>query len=399
VSNTNLLFKGLKVLDVGTWIAAPYAATLLADFGADVIKIEIPELGDGYRNFGLAAMTPMSDVNYTWTLDARNKRSLSLNLKTEQGMTILRRMVSDCDVYITNQPLPLRRQLGLSYEELQPLNDRMIYASLTAYGEHGPDKDREGFDVVAYWSRSGLMDRMRHAGKEPIQSLPGMGDHPSSMAMYASIVTALLQRERTGKGTKVHTSLLANGLWSASCYAQATLAHADFSSVPSQRVTTALYETSDGRWLQLSMIRTLEDFDRFLLCTDSIELLNDERFDTPEKRLAHAEVFTDQLREILLRKSGEEWMQLFRAADVPVALVAEFEDLATDPQVLINHMAVPPVDNVGMDLVIRDPVNIDGVDRVGVKKAPDLGEHNTEILMEMGYSREEIQELNSQGVI
>ncbi len=399
MEDTDFLFEGLKVLDVGSWIAAPYAATLLADFGADVIKIELPGLGDAYRNFGLAPMTPMASANYTWALDARNKRSLSLNLKTVEGMAIFKRMVSDCDVYITNQPLPMRRELGLTYEELKPLNDTMIYASLTAYGEQGPDKDHEGFDAVAYWSRSGLMDRMRHAGKEPIQSLPGMGDHPTSIAMYASIVTALLKRERTGKGTKVHTSLLANGLWSASCLAQAVFANADFSNVPGQRLTSAVYEAQDGRWLQLTMIRTREDFDRLLLCMDSIDLVTDERFSTPERRLEQADLFTEQLRSIIATKSGAEWMQIFRAADVPVALVAELADLPSDRQVLINQMAVQPIDDVGMDLVIRDPVNVDGVARVGVKRAPDLGEHNTEVLTEMGYSLEEIQQLSDNGII
>lgn len=399
MEDSDYIFEGLKVLDVGTWIAGPYAATLLADFGADVIKIELPELGDGYRNFGLAPMTPMASVNYTWILDARNKRSLSLNLKSDEGMAIFRRMVSDCDVYVTNQPLPLRRELGLTYEELKPLNDRMIYASLTAYGEEGPDKDHEGFDVVAYWSRSGLMDRMRHANNEPIQSLPGMGDHPSSMAMYASIVTALLKRERTGRGSKVHTSLLANGLWSASCYAQAVFADADFSSIPAQRVTSALYEAKDGRWLQFSMIRTLEGIDRLLLCMDSIDLLNDERFSSPEKLLAHADVFTDQIRSVIAEKPSDEWMQIFRAADVPVALVAKFEDLPNDPQVIINEMAVKPVEDVGVERVIRDPVNIDGIKRVGVKKSPELGEHNIEILTEMGFSLDEIQGLSDKGVI
>lgn len=399
VEDTELLFEGLKVLDVGSWIAAPAAATLLADFGADVIKVELPELGDGYRNYALAPMTPMSDVNYTWVLDARNKRSLSLNLKTEEGLAIFKKMVRDCDVYITNQPLPMRRELGLTYEELSPLNERMIYASLTAYGEEGPDKDREAFDLVAYWSRSGLMNKMRHTDKEPIQAIAGMGDHPTSIAVYASIVTALLRRERTGKGARVYTSLLANGMWSASCLAQAALANADFSSMPHQRMTTALYAAKDGRWIQFSMIRTLEDFDQLLLCLDSIDLLSDERFSTLESRYEHAEEFTEMLRTIIAEKPSDEWMQTFRAADVPATLVAEFEDLATDPQVLINQMVVTPVEDVGIDLVIRAPVNIDGIPKVGVKKAPDLGEHNVEILTEMGYSLDDIQALSDKGII
>ena len=224
------LFAGLKVLDVGSWIAGPVSATILADFGADVIKVEIPGSGDAYRGLATAPGTPKAEINYTWVQDARNKRSITLNLKTETGKTILRQLASDCDVYVTNHPLHMRRDLGLTYDDIKTINPRVIYASLTAYGEKGPERDREGFDLVAYWARSGLMDAVRSPGSLPAQSLPGMGDHPTAVALYAAIVTALLRRERTGKGSMVHTSLIANGVWSASCIASAVFANGDFSN-------------------------------------------------------------------------------------------------------------------------------------------------------------------------
>lgn len=155
------LFTGLKVLDVGTWIAGPVAATILADFGADVTKVEIPGAGDQYRILSSLPGYPDAETNYMWDLDGRNKRSLSLNLKSAQGIEILHKLVAACDVYITNQPFPMRDSLHLNYEDLRDLNPKMIYASLTAYGEHGPDRNREGFDLVAYWARTGLMDLVR----------------------------------------------------------------------------------------------------------------------------------------------------------------------------------------------------------------------------------------------
>jgi formyl-CoA transferase len=285
------------------------------------------------------------------------------------------------------------------WEDLQPLNERMIYASLTGYGEAGPEKDNESFDLVAYWSRSGLMHQMRHKGTEPFQAMAGMGDHPTAVALYASIVTALLKRERTGKGTKVHTSLLANGLWSSSCFAQAAWADADFSQIPGQRITTALYEASDGRWLQFSMLRQEEEFDRLLIALGQPDWLLDERFSTPEKRLEHAQLFTQMIREAIAQRSSGEWMALFRSEDIPAALVAQFQDLPNDPQVLANDMAMPAVENVGMARVVRDPINVDGVARVGATKAPEIGEHSDEILTELGFSAEQVREFKQQGII
>ena len=135
-----LLFGDLKVIDMSSWIAAPVAATMLADFGAQVIKVEPPEAGDGYRNFALMPSSPTSDVNYTWEMDNRNKRSIAMNLKTDQGRKVLQQMVAESDVYITNTPQAMRRQWGLTYEDLAQINPNLIYASLTAYGEDGDRK-------------------------------------------------------------------------------------------------------------------------------------------------------------------------------------------------------------------------------------------------------------------
>ncbi len=396
------MFEGLKVLDVSTWIAAPVASTILADMGAEVIKIEQPELGDGYRNFALLPFTPTADVNYTWALDNRNKRSLALNLKSAAGMEVLHRLVADCDIYITNHPQAMRRQLGLTYEDLKPLNERMIYASLTAYGEEGPERDREGFDLVAYWSRSGLMDMVRPIGGEPAQSLPGMGDHPTGIALYACIVTALLRRERSGKGGIVHTSLLANGLWSASCLAQAVFANADFGvylDPDRAHFTRALYQAADGRWLQFTMLRTVEEFDQFIVVLGLFDLLADDRFATPESRFEHGAELTQMLREVILQKPSAQWMQAFTEAAVPAALVGQIQDLPSDAQVAINNMTTEPIEDVGMSRVIRDPLNVEGARRVGVKKSPELGEHSQEILAELGYSSEQIAGFLAEGVI
>ena len=220
----SLPFAGLKVVDCASVIAAPAAAVMLADYGADVVKIEPPG-GDMLRSLSHIPITPEAGNDWFWQLDGRNKRSLVLDLKAPEGAEIMRRLVREADVFITNQPFPVRESLGLRYEDLKPLNARLVYASLSAYGEEGPDRDRKGFDQLAYWGRSGLMELMRQPDGVPLQGLPGMGDHPTAVSLYAGIVTALFQRERTGEGTLVHTSLLANGLWSAAGIAPVSYTH------------------------------------------------------------------------------------------------------------------------------------------------------------------------------
>ena len=223
------IFEGLKVLDCASFIAAPAAATVLSDFGADVIKIEPPGSGDPYRNLPNLPGYPASEHNFAWLLESRNKRSLALDLSKAEGQSVLHRLAADADVFITNYPPAVRERLGITYDHLAPQNTRLIYASFTGYGEKGEEANKPGFDSNAYWARSGLMDLVRaDIHTTPARSIAGMGDHPCAMAFYGAIVTALYKRERTGKGSHVSSNLMANGVWAASVLAQAKLCGAKF---------------------------------------------------------------------------------------------------------------------------------------------------------------------------
>jgi formyl-CoA transferase len=400
----DLLFKGLKVLDVGSWIAGPVAGTILADFGAEVIKIEIPEAGDFYRQLSALPGYPDAPANYMWEMDARNKRSLTLNLKTEKGMEILHQMVKTCDVYITNQPFPMRESLNLMYEDLKPLNPAMIYASLSAYGEKGPDRNKEGFDLVAYWARTGLMELVRDPEAIPSQAIPGMGDHPSAVTLYAAIVTALLKREKTGEGSMVHTSLMANGVWSASSIAQAGFSEGNYDTFRAlrrhRRHQSAVYQTADARFLQFTMVRTPEEFARFLTCIDLHELVTDDRFESPEKRFINSEELSEIIQRRIIEKPADAWLHLFVENDVHAVLVARIEELVNDVQVYENNMVtVPTGDGVDSPNIINHPINIDGLARVGPRHAPGIGEHRHEILSDLGYDDDTIRQLIDTGVI
>jgi formyl-CoA transferase len=396
------VFEGLKVVDVASWIAGPVAATILADYGADVIKVEMPGVGDGYRALAAMPGMPQSPVNYTWMMDARNKRSLTLNLKDPRGREILSKLVAACDVYVTNQPMGMRRKFGLTYEDLRPLNPRMIYASLTAYGEQGPERDREGFDLVAYWARTGLMDLVRTGDVEPAQSLPGMGDHPSAVSLYASIVTALYHRERTGVGSEVHTSLLANGLWAASCVAQAKLMHADFSGWRTATrigMTRPLYRTADDRWLQFTMVRTPAEIEALLTIVGLGDLVHDARFATPEARLENGTELVARMRDAIATRTSADWIQRFHAGKVPASTMQTLDDLSADPQLDVNGMTRSATVANGVHRVISHPVNVSNAERCPFVPAPDLGQHSGEILEELGYTNTQIAALREHGVV
>ena len=176
---SRLPFEGLTVLDVSTFIAAPAAAVVLGDYGADVIKVEQPGEGDPHRTNINLTNFPKAAVNYPWHLDARNKRSIALDLKADRGRSALDRLIARADVLITNFPFPVRARLRLNYADVTPVNERLIYASFTGYGESGPDKDQIGFDSNAYFARSGLLDSARYEGQPPAFSLPGSGEEPS----------------------------------------------------------------------------------------------------------------------------------------------------------------------------------------------------------------------------
>ncbi|MBV8421771.1 MAG: CoA transferase [Hyphomicrobiales bacterium] len=396
-----LVFDGLKVLDCASFIAGPAAATVMSDFGAEVIKIEPPGMGDPYRRRATPATGPGQESNPGFVLDGRNKKSLALDLRVPAGQDVLRRLVTQADVFVTNYPAPVRRRLRITYEDLAPLNKRLIYASFTGYGETGPEADKPGFDATAWWARSGLMHLVR-AGEEtaPARSLPGMGDHPSAMATYGAIVTALYQRERTGKGSYVSSSLLANGLWANGCAVQAALCGEKVvPQPPRERGLNALrvhYRCRDGRWLLLSIAADEWRWDKLKECLAS-STLDDPRFATAALREAHARELILILDRIFATKDQAEWRAILDAAGLIFGIVADMNEIADDPQMLASEALVPFAD--GSSLTVNSPIWISGQEKLQPRWAPAVGEHSEEVLRAAGYTEAEIRALRAEGVI
>ena len=397
-----LPLAGLKVLDISTYIAAPAAAVVLGDYGADVIKIEQPGEGDPNRSTITIASYPKSPVNYPWLMDSRNKRSIALDLKHPAGRAVLDRMIPAADVLITNFPLLVRERLKLRYEDVSGLNARLIYGSLTGYGETGPDRDQAGFDSTAYFARSGIIDQLRYDGHPPHFSLPAQGDRATAMAFVAGLMLALYNRERTGRGTAVSTSLLANGLWSNGVYAQAALVGAFLPLRPPRDKPRSalgnLYRTRDERWLQLSL--PIEDklWPRLCKAIARPELEHDPRFVEMPVRRANAGPLTAILDEVFATGSGAEWAKRLHANKLMFSLINRIEDVVTDEQAVAAG-AVIETTVAEMPRSLAAPIRLACADPRPAGAAPNLGEHTDEILREAGLSAAEIAALREAAAI
>ena len=396
------LFAGLRVLDCASFIAGPAAATIMSDFGADVIKIEPPGEGDSYRWLGARPGGPVTAHDFASLLTSRNKRSLALDLKTDAGQAVLRRLVAGADVFLTNYPLPVRDRLKLTYEDLQGLNPRLIYAGMSAYGEIGPEAGKTGFDATAYWARSGLMDLVRvDADAMPARSTAGMGDHPTSLALYGAIVMALYRREKTGLGGKVSSSLLASGLYSNGYMLQAVLVGAAIPPrQPREIVSNALagmYHTLDKRWLSLAMLAEERQWPALPDIVGRPELLDDPRFASNATRRANARVLFDILDRIFPTRTLADWRAALDAGGITFGIVSTTDEAAHDDQAHLIGAIRPFADRPGM--TIDSPIILDGEEKTVPRQAPEVGQHSVEILAEAGYAVDEIDALLAAKVI
>jgi crotonobetainyl-CoA:carnitine CoA-transferase CaiB-like acyl-CoA transferase len=395
------IFSGLKVVDFASFIAGPSAAVILSDFGADAIKVESPA-GDLWRIGHKIPPQPQAKDAYPWHLANRNKRGITLDLKSPSAQQVLERLVKWADVFIVNTPHPARKKLKLEYEDVVQWNQRLIYADVTGFGENGPDSELPGFDITSYWARSGLLSMTRDAGAPPTWPVAGSGDNATAVGLYSAIVTALYSRERTGKGSYVTTSLLAEGVWSASVSIQAALCEAKFFA-PHDRKNPAnaalnVYRASDGTWFVLLV--TPDKLASVVKAIDRPDLLTDPRFSDPAKLVEHMSALAEILDDLFGSKPMAHWREVFDGVHVTFGAVRGPEEVINDPQLGANNIVVP-LEGAGGKLTstISSPFNVHGVTKVPAKRAPALGEHNEAVLRELGFSTSEIDGLRESGAV
>ncbi len=400
MANDNI-FSGLKVVDLASFIAGPSAAVILSDFGADVIKVEPPS-GDLWRHGHQIPPQPQAKDPYPWHLANRNKRGMTLDLKSPSAQQVLERLVRWADVLIVNTPHPARKKLKLEYDDVARWNSRLIYADLTGFGEKGPDANLPGFDITSYWARSGLLSMTRDAGAPPTWPVAGSGDNATAVGLYSAIVTALYRRERTNQGAYVTTSLLAEGVWSASVSIQAALCEAKFYGLHDRKnpanAAMNVYRAADDTWFVL--IVTPDKLVDVAKAIGRPDLLTDPQFSDPAKLAANRPQLTAILDEVFGAQPMAHWYEVFNGVHVTFGAVRGPQEVIDDPQLRLNDIVVP-LEGAGGKLTstISSPIQVHGVAKVPAKRAPDIGEHNEELLKQLGFSVTEIDGLRASGAV
>ncbi|MFB4298622.1 CaiB/BaiF CoA transferase family protein [Actinomadura sp. NTSP31] len=396
-------FEGLRVVELAQWVFVPVAGALLADWGADVIRIERIE-GDPYRGLATQGIgTDSGGVNLSMALANRGKRSVALDLRREEGRAVLDRLLETADVFLTNfRPGALTR-LGLDAETLTERFPRLVYARGNGYGSRGPDADLPGYDSSAFWARGGMAHVLTPPDREdPIGQRGAMGDRNGAMALAFGISAALLRRERIGKGSVVDVSLLATAMWTLSSdllsalQGQRPRAAAGKEASPNPLVGT--YKTKDGRHIQLVFLQGDRYWAEFCRLVGREELIDDPRFADLAARRENRKACVAELEAEFGRRTFAEWKDLLAGIDAPWAPVQAVEELLDDPQVLANGYLGQVADGEVTYSLPTVPVQFDERPP-DLRRAPEHGEHTETVLLELGRTWEDIAALKDAGAI
>jgi len=399
--------EGIKVVEVGGAAAMPLAGMLMGSWGAEVIHVEPPDRGDMQREFliqGAAGWAKPHPINYIWEHVSRNKKSIGINMGTPEGQAILHKIIASADVFLNNlRPYELEK-FNLTYNTLSKLAPKIIYANLTGYGRLGPEKNTGGYDSVAFWARSGVMDLLHETDTAPNISRPAYGDSITSLSLLAGLMAALLIRERTGVGQEIEVSLFNTATWVLGFDISGCLVTNEDAMRPQRRTMgnpiRNLYPTRDKRWIMLGMTNAQHYWPSFCKAIGRAELENDPKFSTHKARSQNAVELVDIIDSIFRTKTYAEWIEILSSNRLVWSPVKTPLEVAQDEQAIANDFFTEwNHPKYGKIRVLNNPIKLSKTPAEIRMRAPDLGEHTSQIMKELGYSEAEMVKMKEAGIV
>jgi crotonobetainyl-CoA:carnitine CoA-transferase CaiB-like acyl-CoA transferase len=399
------VMKGVRILEVAEHTFVPAASAVLADLGAEVIKIEHAERGDAMRGLASSGTVDLSgSVHVLLEHSNRGKQSLGLDLTTAEGVELLYRLAATCDVFLTNKMPSVRQKLRIDLDDLRSANPDIIYVRGTGQGERGPDADKGAYDSLAYWCRSGVAIGGQTGDDVPPPPAPAFGDSIGAVTIAGAIMGALFHRERTGEATTVDVSLLATGLWSMAAGMALSLQNqvpwqAAAMMVGNWNPLTGNYRTSDDRWISLTCLQAAAYWPEAARAVGRPDLADDPRFADTESLRANAEAASEAMTEAFASHTAAEWRERLADFSGQWTVVQDTLEAAADPQTVANGYIGDCTNAAGLPFqMVVAPMQYDGAP-AQPKRAPDFNEHGDAILAGLGLGEEEVVDLKVRGVV